>query len=208
MRVVFEVPPFFQEITPGLDPDAAHTAAITRLGARAAALSEQELDETVTTYRLASQTLADTGVFYAATCLGTINGDGSMGTLTLARQPLTYRDARIAAEGIAEIMTSRRPGGTSTVEMLGLPCGEAVLVFDRTAALRIPAELTEYGADIPIDVAQLQAFVPVPQQTVPGAQELVVVTFGTPSTDHWADYCEIMAALLRTLRFTPGDSLS
>ncbi|WP_420882693.1 hypothetical protein [Streptomyces noursei] len=74
---------------------------------------------------------------------------------------------------------------------------------DETPALRIPGEFTTAGQDIPVDVAQLQAFIPVPQEAVPDEQTLVTITFSTPSIDHWPEYSEIAAEFLRTLRFLP-----
>lgn len=96
-------------------------------------------------------------------------------------------------------------GQRASVTTRDLPCGKAVIVIEQNPSLRMPAELTETGEDIPIDVAQLQAFIPVPQQAVPGAQEMLVLTFSTPSTDHWVDYCEVVVNVLRSFRFAPDE---
>jgi hypothetical protein len=202
VNVTFQVPPFFQEIVPGLDPDRARTAAAARAGSRAAILSEDQLDGLAAEYARASAALAAANVFYAATCLVTIGGDLSSGTLLLAREPLTYRDPGTAVAGIGEVM-ARRHGTDGAVRQWDLPCGQAVLVFQQSAALRIPGELTASGEDFPVEVAQIQAYVPVPHEAVPGAQDMIVATFSTPSTDHWEEYCEVMAALLRSLAFAP-----
>ncbi|MFD7297905.1 hypothetical protein ACFV9W_31865 [Streptomyces sp. NPDC059897] len=205
MNVTFQIPPFFQEIVPGLDPDQARAQAAARVGHRATPLSEEDLDALGVEYARASASLAAANVFYAATCLGTIDGDLSSGTLLIARQPLSYRDPRTAVTGIGEVM-ERRHGPDAAVRIWDLPCGEAVLVFEQNASLRIPAEMTASGEDFPVEVAQVQAFIPVPYEAVPGAQDMIVITFSTPSTDHWEDYSEVLAAFLRSLTFTPDEA--
>ncbi|MFF0018131.1 hypothetical protein [Streptomyces sp. NPDC005374] len=206
MNVTFRVPSFFREIMPGLDPAEARAQAGARIGRRADDLDdldEERLDSLTAEYARASSILEAANMFYAATCLGTINGDLSSGTLTIARQPLTYRDPHTAVIGIGELMT-RRHGPDGAVRLWDLPCGQAVLTFQQSATLRIPADLTTAGEDLPVEVAQIQAFIPVPRETVPGAQDLIVITFSTPSTDHWEDYCGVIAELLRSVTLAPG----
>ncbi|WP_306323319.1 MULTISPECIES: hypothetical protein [unclassified Streptomyces] len=206
MNVTFQIPPFFQEIVPGLDPAQARTHAAARAGDRAGTvLTEAQLDSMAAEYARASATLSAANVFYAATCLVTIDDDLSSGTLLIARHPLAHRDPETAVIGIGEVMA--REHGSDAVRIWDLPCGRAVLVFEQSASLHIPAELTTNGEDLPVEVAEIQAYVPVPRDAVPGAQDMIVLTFSTPSTDHWEEYCEVVAAVLRSLTFTPGEAV-
>ncbi|MFJ8538572.1 hypothetical protein [Streptomyces sp. NPDC093591] len=204
MNVCMQVPPFFRPITPGLSAEEARAETLARIGEQLADLDAGYVDQLVVDYQKASEALAAAGVFYAATCLGRINNEPSAGTLIIGLQPLSYADSDAAAVGIHEIMLGKR-GRRALVSTRDLPCGKAVIVIDQSPSLRIPAELTVHGEDIPIDVAQLQAFIPVSQQAVPGAQEMLVLTFSTPSTDHWAEYSEVVVDALRSLRFTPDE---
>ncbi|MEK2478880.1 hypothetical protein, partial [Streptomyces noursei] len=40
---------------------------------------------------------------------------------------------------------------------------------------------------------------------VPGGQELITVTFTTPSIRHWPQYCKIMVEILHSIRLTPTE---
>lgn len=120
-------------------------------------------------------------------------------------QPLSYADPGVAAVGIHEILLHQ--GKRTAVSLLDLPCGQAAIEIEQSPALCIPGTLTDSGKDTPVDFAKLQAFIPVSQQLVPGAQEMLVLTFSTPSTDHWPEYSDVLAGILRSLRFTPDDDM-
>ncbi|GAB7032495.1 hypothetical protein AB0G35_03655 [Streptomyces sp. NPDC021749] len=199
MAVSFEIPPFFREITVVADEDEARAAVVERVRSRLGKIGTTELEQLVTNYRLASSLTAASGVIYAATCLGTVQGEPSAGALTLAVHPQTFTERGIAAAGIARIAAGRGAGEVAT-EVLELPCGPAAVVIQQTEALNIPAEYAASGRDTPVETAQLQAYIPAPS-----SQELLVVTFTTPSTRHWNDYCTIMVEFLRGIRFTSID---
>ncbi|MFF4601742.1 hypothetical protein ACFY12_03145 [Streptomyces sp. NPDC001339] len=203
VRVAFEVPTIFQRITPGLDPEQARTEVMARAQAQGVEIPDERIDEIATEYQKVSTLLAAAGVLYSGSCFGQFDNDGIMGSLTIGLQPLSYRDPEIAVAGMTKIFTAEH-GQNAEVSAITLPSGQATLVIRQSPDLRMPGEHTESGEDLPIDVAQLQAFIPVPQSAVPGAQTLVTVTFSTPSTDHWADYCELLVPLLQSLRFLPN----
>ncbi|WP_043265884.1 hypothetical protein [Streptomyces sp. CT34] len=204
VQITFEISSAFRETTPGLNPEQASAEVAARAEAQGAVLPGGQLDAIAAEYQKVSQLLAETGVRYSGTCFGTFDDDGdlSMGTVTIAVQPLAYQDTGVAVAGMTKVLAAKH-GTSAEVSTIGLPCGQATLVLRQSPELRMPAEFAASGEDIPIDVAQLQAFIPVPQSAVPGAQTLVTVTFGTPSTDHWADYCELMVPFLQSLQFTP-----
>ncbi|MFG2223784.1 hypothetical protein [Streptomyces sp. NPDC048644] len=207
VHVAFDIPSVFRETTPGLDTQRAHAEVMAHADAQGGSdLPAERIDQMVAEYEKNSAMLAAAGVRYSATCFGQFDDEWSMGTLTIGMTPLAYRDTEIAVAGMTKIFAAKH-GPNAEVSSLPLPCGLATLVIQQPTALRMPAEFTASGEDVPIDVAQLQAFIPVPQSAVPGAQTLVTVTFSTPSTDHWADYCELLVPFLQSLRFLPdGDA--
>ncbi|MFF8368861.1 hypothetical protein ACF05W_08475 [Streptomyces lydicus] len=203
VQVSFEISPIFQRITSGLDPERARAEVTARIHAQGAAVPDELIDEITAEYQKVSTMLADTGVLYSGSCFGQFDGDWSMGSLTIGLQPLSYRDPEVAIAGMTKILAAEH-GRHADVSALTLPCGQATLVIRQSPDLRLPAEFSDSGEDLPIDVAQLQAFIPVPPSSVPGAQTLVTLTFSTPSTDHWADYCELLVPLLNSMRFRPA----
>ncbi|MEU9121334.1 hypothetical protein AB0C96_16025 [Streptomyces sp. NPDC048506] len=202
VHVAFEISSLFQRTTPGLDLEQARAEVVARTQGQGAAFPDERIDDITVEYQRISAMLAESGVLYAASCFGRFDGDWSMGSLVIGLQPLSYRDPEIAVAGMAKILAAEH-GPSAEVSAIALPCGQATLVIRQSPDLRLPAEFTESGEDIPIDVAQLQAFIPVPPDAVPGAQTLVTVVFSTPSTDHWADYCELLVPFLDSLSFLP-----
>ncbi|KUL36421.1 hypothetical protein ADL22_24305 [Streptomyces sp. NRRL F-4489] len=204
VQIAFEISSAFRETTPGLDLERARAEVAARAQAQGVNPTGAQLDAVAVEYQKLSQLLAEAGIRYSGTCFGQFEDDGdlSLGNVTIGLQPLDYQDPDLAVAGITRILAAEH-GQTAEVSTLDLPCGQAALVLRQSPELRLPAEFTAAGQDIPIEVAQLQAFIPVPQSAVPGAQTLVTVTFSTPSTDHWADYCAMVVPFLRSLRFAP-----
>ncbi|WP_399086453.1 hypothetical protein ACGH2B_08405 [Streptomyces sp. BBFR2] len=200
VSVAFEIPSVFREVVPGLSTEQAEDEVRARLEVDGGAgLPSGRFARLTAEYARASALLAATGIRYAATCLGRIRGAWSMGTLTLALSPLPYRDADAAVAGVGAALAEHAAG--AEVSALTLPCGPAALAV-RRADSPGPDEAGAPGAAA-AGMAQLQVFIPVPPDAVPGAQTLATVTFSTPSTDHWADYCALLLPFLRSLRFLP-----
>ncbi|MEU4849782.1 hypothetical protein [Streptomyces gilvosporeus] len=202
MNIAFELSAAFKEIKVGLSHEEARQEVAARAEAKGIDRPEGEIGVVAGLYERTSATLLTEGVVYAASCHGQFDNERSTGTLTIGISPLVYADVSVAVEGIREVMKKER-ANYAEVSIVKLTCGQAVVVIQQTPALRIPGEFTTTGQEIPVDVAQLQAFIPVPQDDVPGEQTLVTVTFSTPSIDHWPEYSEIVAEFLRTLRFLP-----
>ena len=202
MNLSFEISSAFEEIKVGLSHEEIRHEVASRAMERGAERTPEQLEEIATTYARTAEMLQAEGVVYAASCFGQFMDEWSTGTLTVGLSPLTYTDESVAVEGIRSIMSQER-AQFAEISTLELPCGQAVLVIQQTPSLQIPGALTPGGQDIPIDVAQLQTFIPVPRKDLPGEQTLVTVTFSTPSVDHWPEYSEIVTNFLRTLRFLP-----
>ncbi|MGW8551591.1 hypothetical protein [Streptomyces tubercidicus] len=202
MNITFDALPGFREMPIGLGVEEARDYLQDRAAEHGQVPPAAQIDAIASDFEKSSALLAASGVVYAATCLGTIDGDLSTGTLTLGLSPLGYNAPEVAVEGIRQVMAAKHENSADT-HILTLPCGQAALVIRQVPALKIPAEVNRTGEDIPIDVAQIQAFIPVPQTVVPGAQTLATVTFSTPSIDHWADYCALLVPFLNSLRFLP-----
>ncbi|WP_162597011.1 hypothetical protein [Streptomyces sp. NEAU-S7GS2] len=120
--------------------------------------------------------------------------------MTVAVHPLTYTYPGLAAAGIVRI-SSERGGDDVAAEVLDLPCGPVAVTLQQILAMNIPAEFAVSGQDTPVEVAQLQAHIPAPR----GA-ELITVTFNTPNTHHWEEYCSIIVDFLHSIRFSSADA--
>ncbi|MFD9813013.1 hypothetical protein [Streptomyces sp. NPDC059080] len=213
--VAFEIPSVFREVIPGLSTEQAEAEVRARLEVDGGAGPPSgRIARLTTEYARTSALLAATGIRYAATCFGRFRGAWSMGTLTLGLSPLAYRDTAAAVAGMGAVLTEHDSG--TEVSTLALPCGPAALAVRRPEPLRIstgasdasgaadPADASGAPGDgAALDVSQLQVFIPVPPDAVPGAQTLATVTFNTPNTDHWADYCALLSPFLRSVRFVP-----
>ncbi|MEZ0090594.1 hypothetical protein [Streptacidiphilus sp. EB129] len=207
VEVEFQLPPDFREILAGASPEQARAAVVERFGPDAvAALPALVLEAAVAEYLTASHWLEEAGVFHASACLGLIDGAPTLSSLTLARvnadagSPV-FGDPETTVAGIIETM-GRGPGGaTRDARRYDLPCGPAAVVVESAVGLVLPAADVGTESDLPVPVATLQAYVPFPAEVAPDQDALLVVTFSTPSIQHWEVYCPMVADLLRSLRF-------
>ncbi|MYT33906.1 MULTISPECIES: hypothetical protein [unclassified Streptomyces] len=199
MNITFDVPPFFREMAPVESAEEARAVVAERLAGKLGETRAEVFEELSSAYALASSLREESGIVYAANCFGTVNAEVSAGTLTVATNPLVYTDPGLAVGGIARI-AAERGGEDVAAEVLDLPCGPVAVTVRQAVTMSIPAEFAESGEDTPVETAQLQAYL-----AVPGGQELITVTFATPSIRHWPQYCEIMVEFLHSIRLTPTE---
>ncbi len=206
VEVDFRLPSDFQEILAGASAEEARAAVTARYGPEAAAgLPPALLDAAVAEYLTASELLEQEGVFYAAGCLGLLDGELSLSSLTLARIEADCADPETAVEGVLRIRRRGQGSDQRTADRYDLPAGPAAVVIESSVGLLLPAADLGTDADLPLQVATLQAYLPVPRAADPSGRTMIVLTFSTPSVRHWDDYCPVVVDLLRSLRFPAAD---
>ncbi|MFC1420206.1 hypothetical protein [Streptacidiphilus cavernicola] len=201
-EVDFRLPSDFREILTGASAEEAAAAVAARLGPDAlATVPAARLDAAVAEYLAASELLEQEGVFYAAGCLGLLDGELTLSSLTLARIEADCADPGTAVEGVVRIRRRGQGSDRRTADRYDLPAGPAAVVIESSTGLLLPAADLGAPADLPLPVATLQAYLPVPRAVDPAGRTMLVVTFSTPSVRHWDAYCPVLADLLRSLRF-------
>lgn len=203
--VELELPPDFHQMAIGLTPAAARAQLLARLGERAAEVPGAAVDGLADEYAAASAWLERAGVLYAATCLGLLDGELTLATLTLARAELDCRDPELAVDGVVEVLGSADPDGRQA-RRYELPCGPAAVAVGVAVEMVLPAAEAGTEQDFPVPVASLEAWVPVPATVDPTRRSAVVLRFGTPSVRHWEAYCPVLVEALRTLRFPAAEA--
>lgn len=221
-EVDFPLPDDFREILSGASPEEARAAVAQRFGPEVlATLPAAALESAVGEYLAASAGLEQADVFYAAGFLGLIGAEVTLSSLTVSRIVVDCRDPEAAVDGIVRIRGRGQGSQHRLAQRYELPCGPAALVFESAVGLVLPAEalaatelrtadLAAAGidttADLPLPVATLQAFIPVPPAADPARRTMAVVTFCTPSTQHWETYCPVLVDLLRGFRFPAAEA--
>ncbi|GAA1150655.1 hypothetical protein F4556_004551 [Kitasatospora gansuensis] len=200
-RIRFELPPDFREIPVGADLAELTDDLRGRIGEdRVEDTDPVLLKQLLIGYRRTSWQLAETGAYYAASCFGLIDeGRPSAASLLISHQEVDCSDPETAVAGIIEIR--RRGSDRRQLQRYELPCGPAAVEIELDEPLMVPAAVSPTGADVPIPVATLQAWIPVPAEADPTRRSLTVVTFSTPSVQDWETYCPVVVELLRTVSF-------
>jgi hypothetical protein len=130
-------------------------------------------------------------VFYAATCLGLLDGEFTLATLTLARAEVDCRDVEIAVDGIVDVLGSDEPEERQA-KRYELPCGPAAVAVGAAVEMVLPAAEAGTEQDFPVQAASLEAWVPVPAAADPTRRSAIVLRFSTPSVRHWEAYCPFL----------------
>ncbi|MEV8318996.1 hypothetical protein AB0Q95_33060 [Streptomyces sp. NPDC059900] len=102
-------------------------------------------------------------------------------------------DTDVVAQGILATL-AREPHNDA--RWLDLPCGPAVSCITLTK-YELSPQVTASGEPSNLLTGQIQVHVPF--STGPFT---AIFTLHTASTDYWAEFCDIMAAILRTVSFT------
>lgn len=99
-----------------------------------------------------------------------------------------------AANGIREVLVRDE---TNDVRWVDLPCGPAVSCIT-LREFTVPAELAADGQETRLRTGQIQVHVPFPTGPYVG-----VFTLDTAATDYWGEFCDMTAAVLQTVSFSP-----
>ncbi|MGA4849801.1 hypothetical protein ACOBQB_27405 [Streptomyces sp. G5(2025)] len=151
-----------------------------------------------------AELMADTGVSYSAMGLFSTAEDADQAeasagvaqcALTVAAVPTDQAagDTETVARGILTLLSSTPH---NDARWLDLPCGPAVSCVTLTE-YKLNPEITATGEAADLLTGQIQVHVPFP--TGPFT---AVFTLHTASTEYWTEFCNIMAAILRTVSFT------
>ncbi|MFI7648417.1 hypothetical protein ACIBTZ_20365 [Micromonospora sp. NPDC049460] len=93
----------------------------------------------------------------------------------------------------------REAGPYQRVERRVLPCGPAVVVLAGSST-PIPTRLGAQPEPAVVPVAHVQAVVPLPDAPYP-----LVLRLTSLSLADWAEYCQTMVSILRSVRFEQRD---
>ncbi|MFD7102143.1 hypothetical protein [Streptomyces celluloflavus] len=151
----------------------------------------------------ASQSLEKSGALYAGTCVRAYDGELSLGTLLVTVTPFNFGDAAVAADGIVRSLIAAR-GDSWAGSVLDTPSGPTAILSGMNS-FPVPAESVPSGEDMALPMAEMQAFLPVPQGPENHEQCLVSINFTTPCEDHWDEYCSDIVKLLRSVTFDQPD---
>ncbi|WEB40642.1 hypothetical protein MOV08_16035 [Streptomyces yunnanensis] len=61
--------------------------------------------------------------------------------------------------------------------------------------------------ELELPMAEMQAYLPVPQGSESQQQCLVCINFTTPSEEHWGEYCNDLVNLMRSITFDEPPSI-
>ncbi|MFF2809707.1 hypothetical protein ACFVT2_21565 [Streptomyces sp. NPDC058000] len=151
----------------------------------------------------ASQVLERSGAFYAGTCVRTYDGELSLGTLLVTVTPFEFGDTTVAANGIIRSLVAER-GESWAGSVFDTPNGP-IAVVSGMKSFQIPVETSPSSEELELPMAEMQAFLPVPQGVENQQQCLVCINFTTPGRVHWDEYCSDIVELLCSITFDCPD---
>ncbi|GAA0456735.1 hypothetical protein [Streptomyces olivaceiscleroticus] len=173
-------------------------------------------------YAAIAETMAGTGASYAAMGLFSTAEDGALEGATVKGDTAASKDQPDGghepslgvvqcAFTLAVVPTERHPDDPSQAagriletlsrdqyndaRPLDLPCGPAVSCITLTE-YHLNPEITATGEATKLLTGQIQVHIPFP--TGPFT---AVFTLHTASTDYWAEFCDVMTTILRTVSF-------
>ncbi|WP_258054864.1 hypothetical protein [Streptomyces sp. Ru71] len=106
-------------------------------------------------------------------------------------------DPDVVAQGVLAALSG---DPRNDARWLDLPCGPAVSCV-RVNELTLHPEITGTGEPVELLTGQIQVHVPFPT-----GPYTALFTLDTAAMDYWGEFCEMTAAILRTLSFEePAD---
>lgn len=136
------------------------------------------------------------GLAYSAIGLFAIDEGVAHCSLSVAAVPSDHTDPEVAAQGIRATLASE-PG--NDVRWVDLPCGPAVSCIS-VREVTFGPEITKSGEPISFNSAQIQVHVPFPT-----GPYTAVFTLDTSALKYFGEFCDIAAAILRTVSFTDAE---
>ncbi|GAB7032635.1 hypothetical protein JCM4914_40960 [Streptomyces platensis subsp. malvinus] len=205
MTLQFIVPAGFISIPIGATKEEAEREIRSRMPQNDLESNPLLLQNLVDNIHKASQALESSGALYAGTCVRTYGGELSLGTLLVTVAPFAFGDAAVAASGIVRSLISERGEGWEG-GVIDTPSGPVAMLSGMNG-LRIPVEFSPSGEELTVPMAEMQAFLPIPQGVENQEQCLVCFNFTTPCEDRWEEYCSDIVEILSSITFDrPGPS--
>ncbi|MEU3334041.1 hypothetical protein [Streptomyces sp. NPDC006668] len=145
-------------------------------------------------YAALAEFMAESGFDYSAMGLFSRDEGGvAQCAFTVATVQTDQTDPEVAAQGILATLS----GNTyNDARWLDLPCGPAVSCV-RFNEITVQPEMTSSGEQAQLLTGQIQVHIPFPT-----GPYTVVFTLDTAATDYWAEFCNMMAAIIQTVSFT------
>ncbi|MGW1530781.1 hypothetical protein [Streptomyces aureus] len=144
-------------------------------------------------YAAVAEYMADEGVSYAAAGLFSTEESGvAQCAFTVAAMRTDQTEPDIAAHGTLAVLSA---DPLNDARWLDLPCGPAVSCVT-LREFTLQPEATATGEETKLLTGQIQVHVPF--MTGPYT---AVFTLHTASMDYWAEFCDLLVAVLRTVSF-------
>ncbi|MFF0725511.1 hypothetical protein [Streptomyces sp. NPDC004134] len=145
-------------------------------------------------YGVVGQFMSGTGLSFSAMGFFARDDGGVVHcTFTVASVASGHASVEAAANGIREVLV-RDPANDA--RWVDLPCGPGVSCTT-LREFTVPAELTADGTETKLHTGQIQVHVPFPT-----GPYVALFTLDTAALDHWGEFCEMTAAIMRTVSFT------
>ncbi|MGW3913692.1 hypothetical protein ACWEBX_19545 [Streptomyces sp. NPDC005070] len=144
-------------------------------------------------YAAIAEYMADEGVSYAATGLFSTEESGvAQCAFTVAAVETDQTDPDIAAHGTLAILAA---DPLNDARWLDLPCGPAVSCVT-LRELTLQPDVTATGEETKLLTGQIQVHVPFSS-----GPYTAIFTLYTASTEYWAEFCDLLVAVMRTVSF-------
>ncbi|MFJ4919739.1 hypothetical protein [Streptomyces sp. NPDC088725] len=149
-------------------------------------------------YAAIAKYMGDSGLSYSAMGLfATDEGGVAQCAFTVAAVETEQSDPDVAAQGTLAVL---RQDPLNDVRWIDLPCGPAVSCITLREVV-LGAEVTADGEESTLLTGQIQVHAPFPT-----APYTAVFTLHTASTEYWGEFCDMTAAILRTVDFPETES--
>ena len=132
------------------------------------------------------------GIAYSAIGLFAIEEGIAHCSLAVAAVPSGHTDPEVAAQGIRATLASE-PG--NDVRWVDLPCGPTVSCIS-VREVTFGPDITKSGEPISFNSGQIQVHIPFPT-----GPYTAVFTLDTSALKYFGEFCDIAAAILRTVSF-------
>lgn len=159
--------------------------------------NEELWNATAQFYALVALLMSGGGLAYAAMGLFGVEDGVAHCAFNVAAVRSEHTSTEVAAQGIRAILAD---DPANDVRWIDLPCGPAISCVT-LREVTFKAQITESGEDVSFLTGQIQVHVPFPT-----GPYTAVFTFDTSALKDFGDFCDIAAAIVRTVSFPDPES--